>query len=114
MRHTPEELRQLIAPGTTYPLVFLRPGPTRDHSPEEQQALQWAHLDHLFSLKADGHLLMAGPTPASEALSGICLFASTVTMEQAKAFMLDDPSVKAGRLTVEVTPYFGLPGDGPK
>ena len=83
-------------------LVLLRWGDrAHDYSDEELDRLQEQHLAHLDRMRAEGHLLAAGPFEDQPDITwrGICLYAAGV--EEARALAEEDPSVKAGRLRIE-------------
>ena len=81
---------------------------TPDNTPELQK-LQEAHLKHIFSMAESGKLVMAGPLTDNGDIRGILIFA-TETLEEAKSLAEGDPAVKAGRLKVEIHPWFAKSG----
>jgi uncharacterized protein len=86
-----------------YTLVVLRRPPEAPGLPEHAlAALQQRHLAHLRSLKEQGALLVAGPfdDQRDESWRGLCIYA--VGPEEARRLAEDDPSVRAGRLAVDV------------
>lgn len=97
-----------------YFMGFLRRGPnwTAEQTPEVKQ-LGEGHMAHIRAMGATGKLILAGPfevegTPPN-ALAGILLF-DVETIEEARAMASDDPAVKAGRLTLEILPWYGAKG----
>lgn len=74
-------------------------------TPEEEDALQDAHLAHLADLHAAGHLYAAGPLGAGpdRPYRGLSLLG----VDPATAFELksSDPAVRAGRFTIQVMPW---------
>ena len=107
---TDEFIRQSIADGKQYFLVLLKAGPRRDQEPAAQERLQQEHLRHLFQLRAEGSLVLNGPILEDPQLLGLSIFNLT-DKEEARTLVEADPAVKAGRLTYEIYPWFGLPGD---
>lgn len=107
------EMRQYI-------MGFLRRGPnwTPDPTPEVKKIGE-GHMAHIRAMAATGKLVLAGPfeiegTPPN-AIAGILLF-DVETIEEARVMASDDPAVKAGRLTLELVPWYGpkgitFPGD---
>lgn len=99
----------------TYYMAFLRRGPawTAERTPEAVAAGE-GHMAHIQRLAACGKLALAGPfqvapdAPA-DALAGIFLF-DVQTLEEAVALTRMDPAVQAGRLTIEVMPWYGPTG----
>ena len=95
---------------TTYYVAFLSRGPK--WTPEvtrETERLQEAHMANIRKMAADGKLVLAGPFTDDGKLRG--MFVLTVgSLEEAKALADSDPAVKAGRLAVEVHPWFSAKG----
>ena len=108
---TDEYIMDQVKKGKQYILLLLKRGPNTDQNEEEGQKIQMAHLHHLFTLKAEGKLVLAGPVDEDADLRGIGIFNLT-DMEQVKKIVEEDPAVKSGKLTYELYPWFGLPGDG--
>jgi len=87
----------------SYAFVLLRrPADAPGRGERELDALQEQHLGYLDRLATAGKLLAAGPfsDQEDESLRGLCVFATTV--EEARALVAEDPSVRAGRLEAEV------------
>jgi uncharacterized protein YciI len=89
-----------------YVLAFLKSGPTRSQSEEEAQRLQRAHLDNIKRLAEDGKLVLAGPFLDDGDVRGIYIF-DVRTVEEARALTDTDPSIQAGRLVMELHPWYG-------
>jgi uncharacterized protein len=68
------------------------------------EALQKAHIANINRLAETKKLVVAGPFGDNGTLRGIFVF-KVATLEEAKALAETDPSVKAGRLTIEVHPW---------
>lgn len=90
-------------------LLLFRAGPVRDHDDETAERIQQAHLGHLFELEAAGRLRLFGPVLDAGDLRGIGVV-TVPTRAEAEALIADDPAVRAGRLTLEIRPWFTLPG----
>ena len=89
----------------TVALLIARPdAPELDD--EASAALQDAHLAHLAELHEAGHLLSAGPL-FSEHFRGLAIL--PVDPERGLELMQDDPTVRAGVLSVEIVPWM-VPG----
>jgi uncharacterized protein YciI len=102
-----------------YEFVLLRRGrPDPDHDDETAELLQRQHLGHLQSMKAAGHLLVAGPfsDQPDDNWRGLCVY-RVGSLEEARRLAEADPSVRAGRLTVDVMHWYtakgALPHRGP-
>jgi uncharacterized protein YciI len=104
------QIRETVAGGTAYTLVLLWAGPRRDQPEAEVERLQQEHLRHLFTLRNEGRLLLNGPVPDGGDLVGIAIYAGE-DREAVRAVAEADPSVRAGRMRVDVRPWFGIPGD---
>lgn len=102
---------------TTYHLVLLQRGPawSKEVTPETRK-IQEGHMANIRKMAATGKLVVAGPIAADHNLRGIFIFASS-SIEEVKEWCAQDPAVKAGRLTMEVYPWYaakGLKVDPPK
>ncbi|HEU4717596.1 MAG TPA: YciI family protein [Bacteroidia bacterium] len=107
---TNEEIMSAVSKGKAYTLMFLYKGKNRAQDKTEEDRLQMEHLAYLFKLREEGKLLLNGPLTGEGDLRGIAIFSLTDT-EEVRRLSEEDPAVKAGRLRVEVFPWFGLPGD---
>lgn len=87
-------------------IVLIKKGPlwTPEESPELER-LQEAHLAHINRLHDQGILIVAGPIDDGSELRGISVL-RTESLEKAIELAEADPSVQAGRLTVEVHPWY--------
>jgi len=103
-----------IGPGgyemTTYYLALLHRGPnwTAAVTPEAE-AIQRAHLANIRQMAESGKLVLAGPFTDESDLLGIFVFQG-VTREEAARLCANDPAVKAGRLRVELHPWYAAKG----
>ncbi|GAA4809524.1 hypothetical protein GCM10011365_15740 [Marinicella pacifica] len=90
-----------------YVLALLKPGPNQDQDQETAQQLQQAHLANIRRLAEAGQLVLAGPfMPNEQDLRGIYVF-DVATVEAAKQLTETDPAIKAGRLRMELIPWYG-------
>jgi uncharacterized protein len=95
-----------------YELVFLWSPEDRQQLDEEAaDRLQRQHLGHLESMRAAGHMLVAGPLFAQpdRRLRGICIY-RTGDVDRARELASADPAVKAGQLEIEVMGWLTRPG----
>lgn len=91
----------------TYVMALLKPGPNRDQDTETAQQLQQAHLANIRTLAENGHLVLAGPfMPNDQDLQGIYIF-DVNTIEEARKLTETDPAIQAGRLRMELIPWYG-------
>jgi uncharacterized protein YciI len=89
-----------------YVMAFLKAGPNRDQDSVTAAQLQRAHLDNIFRLADEGKLALAGPFLDGGDLKGVYVF-NVTTIEEAKALTETDPAIKAGRLVMELHPWYG-------
>jgi len=88
-----------------YFIVFLKSGPERSQNPEEAARLQQEHLQYLGNLYEEGIIVLNGPTGDGGNIRGFSVY-STATIEEAERLASSDPMVQAGRLEVEVKPWW--------
>lgn len=62
-------------------------------------------MANMQRLGAEGKLLLAGPFGDDTDLRGIFVF-KVASMEEAQALIATDPAVQAGRLRVELHPWY--------
>lgn len=92
-----------------YFMAFLKEGPTRDQSPEEAAIIQNGHLGYMNQLADENKLSIAGPFGDDGEIRGIVIY-NVPTLEEATELVKNDPAVKAGRLTIEVHPWWAAKG----
>ena len=92
-----------------YFVVFLKAGPERSQSKEEAEEIQEKHLNHLSKMAEMGKTSITGPMGDDGDIRGIVIY-NTATAEEAKQLAEQDPAVKAGRLVVEVHPWWAAKG----
>ncbi|AMM52779.1 hypothetical protein TH61_06100 [Rufibacter sp. DG15C] len=93
----------------TYYMAILKKGPNRSHDALTAARIQDEHMAHINKMAADGKLTMAGPFMDDGEMRGIFIF-NVKTMEEAKALTEADPAVKAGRLVMELHPWYSMKG----
>ena len=94
-----------------FAFVLLRRGPRAlEYSEAELEALQKQHLAYLDEMAARGKLVAAGPfsDQPDDSLRGLCFYATSV--EEARELAGQDPSVRAGRLAVDVMTWWTRSG----
>lgn len=90
----------------SYVLAFLYEGPNRDQDSIEAVAIQQAHLENIKRMAQEGVLVLAGPFLEEGELKGIYIF-NTSDQKQVEEYCLSDPAIEAGRLRVELKPWYG-------
>ena len=89
-----------------YVMAFLKRGPNRDHDSATAAGLQRAHLDNIIRMAEEGTLVLAGPFMDTGDIRGIYVF-DVETVEEAKELTATDPAIQAGRLEMELHPWYG-------
>lgn len=89
----------------TYYMVFLKKGPNRDQDSTTVSKLQEQHIAHLTKMADAGKMDLAGPFMDNGEIRGICVY-NVATKEEAEKLANEDPMVKAGRLIVEIHPWY--------
>jgi uncharacterized protein len=89
-----------------YMMVFLKAGPNRTQDSATTAGIQKAHLANIFRLARERKLLIAGPFLEDGDIRGIFIF-DVKTIEEAKELTSSDPAVQAGRLIMEIHPWYG-------
>lgn len=102
---------------TTYVLGLLKKGPKwGEGSKEETAKLQEGHMANIRRMGESGKLIVAGPLTDNGEIRGIFIFQAK-TPAEVQEMATDDPAIKAGRLVLELHPWYagaGLRVDGPK
>ncbi|WP_105102342.1 YciI family protein [Microbulbifer pacificus] len=89
-----------------YVMALLKAGPHRDQDPGTAAELQRAHMANIQRLADEGVLVLAGPFLDGVELRGIYVF-DVDTVEEAQKLTETDPAVQAGRLVMELHPWYG-------
>jgi uncharacterized protein YciI len=98
---------------TTYYFAFLRHGPkwTGEKTPETEK-LQADHMSNIKAMAKTGKLVIAGPFEHGGDYAGVFVF-KVDSLGEAKALAEGDPTIKAGRLVVDVHPWMVPEGSLP-
>lgn len=92
-----------------YYIAFLKSGPDRSQSDAEAEILQNQHLEHLGKMYDLGHADISGPFGDDGDIRGITIY-NTPSFEMADSLANSDPMVKAGRLVIEMHPWWAAKG----
>jgi len=92
-----------------YFMVFLKSGGNRSQDSTEAAELQKQHLAHLSRMAREGYASLIGPFGDDGEIRGIVVY-NTPTQKEADSLANLDPMVKAGRLKVEVHPWWTAKG----
>ncbi|MCZ4694508.1 hypothetical protein DWB61_05590 [Ancylomarina euxinus] len=91
---------------SSYVMAFLKRGPNRGQDSLTAANLQKAHLENIMKMAEEGTLVLAGPFMDDGDIRGIYIF-NVATVEEAKKLTESDPAIKAGRLVMELHPWYG-------
>jgi uncharacterized protein YciI len=95
---------------TTYYMVFLKKGPRwSPEVTEETKKVQAAHLGNIERLVEEGKMILAGPFLDEWEVRGIFVY-KVDSMEEAIELTKQDPAGIAGRLSLEVHPWYSAKG----
>lgn len=92
-----------------YYMAFLKRGANQSHNEAEADSLQTLHLEHLGRMYELGYADISGPFGDDGELRGITIY-NVPTQAMADSLARLDPMVKAGRLAVEVRPWWAAKG----
>ena len=92
-----------------YFMAFLKRGKNRSQSKEEADSLQRLHLAHLSKMYELGYADISGPFGDLGDIRGVTIY-NVPTIEMADSLANADPSVKAGRLEIEMHPWWAAKG----
>lgn len=92
-----------------YFIAFLKRGENRSQNKEEADSLQALHMAHLGKMYELGYADISGPFGDDGDIRGITIY-NVPTLQMADSLANADPSVKAGRLTIEVHPWWAAKG----
>lgn len=92
-----------------YFMAFLKRGSNRSHTDEEAAKIQSEHLAHMDRLAKEGKINIAGPFADDGTIRGIVIY-SVTSLKEAELLTSLDPAVKAGRLEIELHPFWAAKG----
>jgi len=92
-----------------YFMAFLKSGPIRSQNEEEAAKLQEAHMAHLGRMYEEGFADLIGPFGDDTEFRGVTVY-NVPTLKMADSLANLDPMVKAGRLVIEVHPWWVAKG----
>lgn len=92
-----------------YYIVFLKSGENRSQDSITLAKLQEQHMAHLSRMYSEGYTSLTGPMGDDGELRGIVIY-NTPTQKEADSLARLDPMVMAGRLKVEVHPWWVAKG----
>jgi uncharacterized protein len=89
-----------------YVMAFLKRGPNRNQDSATAAQLQKGHMANINKMANEGKLVLAGPFMDDGDVRGIYVF-NVTSIEEAKALTETDPAIVAGRLVMELHPWYG-------
>ena len=92
-----------------YFLVFLKKGPSRSQDSATVTAINREHLAYLTKMYNEDKMSMCGPLMDDTDILGIAIY-HVDTADEAKKLAESDPAVKAGRIAIEVHPWYSAKG----
>ena len=92
-----------------YFMAFLKKGPNRDQPKAEADSLQALHMAYLGRMYELGYADLSGPFDDESDISGITVY-NVPTLKMADSLANMDPMVKAGRLVIEIHPWWAGKG----
>ena len=92
-----------------YFVAFLKDGEIRTQNEEEAKALQDEHIAYLTKMYELGYADVSGPFGDEGDIRGITIY-NVPTKKMADSLANADPMVKAGRLEIEIHPWWAARG----
>ncbi|WP_420571064.1 YciI family protein [Kordia sp.] len=92
-----------------YFMAFLKKGKNRSQSKKTADSLQRLHLAHLGKMYELGYADISGPFGDLGDIRGVTIY-NVPTIEMADSLANSDPMVKAGRLEIEIHPWWAAKG----
>jgi uncharacterized protein YciI len=92
-----------------YFIAFLKRGTHRSQNKQETDSLQKLHLAHLGRMYEEGYADISGPFGDDGDIRGITIY-NVPTQKMADSLANMDPMVKAGRLEIEIHPWWAAKG----
>ncbi|WP_262733547.1 YciI family protein [Gaetbulibacter sp. NE] len=92
-----------------YFIAFLKRGTIRNQNEEEAAILQEEHLAHLQKMYDLGYADISGPFGDDGDIRGITIY-NVPTQKMADSLANADPMVQAGRLEIEIHPWWAAKG----
>ena len=92
-----------------YYIAFLKRGPERSQNKKETDSLQALHMAHLGRMYEEGYADISGPFGDDGEIRGITIY-NVPTLQMADSLANLDPSVQAGRLVIEIHPWWAAKG----
>lgn len=92
-----------------YFMAFLKRGDNRDQNKKETDSLQNLHMEHLGRMYDMGYADISGPFGDDGDIRGVTIY-NVPNFKIADSLANMDPMVKAGRLKIELHPWWAASG----
>jgi uncharacterized protein YciI len=92
-----------------YFIAFLKRGPERSQDKAATDSIQALHMAHLGRMYEEGYADISGPFGDDGDIRGITIY-NVPTLQMADSLAKLDPAVQAGRLAIEVHPWWAAKG----
>jgi len=92
-----------------YFMAFLKRSAIRGQNEEETAELQKLHLEHLKKMHDLGYADISGPFEDDGDMTGVTIY-NVPSLKIADSLANSDPMVKAGRLKIEIHPWWAAKG----
>ncbi|WP_405294224.1 YciI family protein [Algibacter sp. Ld11] len=94
-----------------YFMAFLKRSAIKMQNEEESERLQKLHMEHLSKMHELGYADISGPFGDDGDISGVTIY-NVPTLKMADSLAKSDPMVQAGRLEIEIHPWWAAKGIG--
>lgn len=88
-----------------YVMALLKKGPNRTQDSTTAANIQAGHMKNIERMAKEGKLVVAGPFEDDWDVRGIYIF-NVSTVEEAQKLTATDPAIIAGRLVMELHPFY--------
>lgn len=88
-----------------YVMALLKKGPNRSQDSTTAANIQAGHMKNIGRMADEGKLVVAGPFEDDWDVRGIYIF-NVATVEEAQKLTATDPAIVAGRLVMELHPFY--------
>lgn len=88
-----------------YVMALLKKGPNRSQDSTTAANIQAGHMKNIGRMADEGKLVVAGPFEDDWDVRGIYIF-NVATVEEAQKLTATDPAIAAGRLVMELHPFY--------
>ena len=102
--------KEIISRGKEYFIVFLKKGVKYSIDKNAEEKIQLEHVLYMLGLRQEGVLVINGPIVDESNIREIEIF-NLQNKEDVIDLLESDPIIVSQKLTYEIHPWFGFPGD---